>query len=644
MATEAPEASPGIGASADRLARAHFRIASLFLVVAALCGLLLAVQLSAPDFLNSGVFSYGRLQPLFGNAALFGWLTIALIGAIYYVLPRLTGNDLQEEGLALLSLLLLTLSVIAGLVGVAIGESQGLVGFEFPWYVDVGMIAAFAGVTRVVTVSASRHREVHVYISVWFFQAAVWWLLFAYVVGSLGWFKGADLALANRFAAAAVLFLWVLPAGLGLAYYLVPKVTGNPLYSDQLARVSFWSLAGSFAWVGTFSLTFGPGGDFLETITAVFAIAILVPVMATLTVLALSVDWARLPEAGPVKYVLAGLVFFALLAVQIPALAFRSSSSVLQFTTWTEATFVITVLGAGTLWVMGLVRSVQDGRETGSELYLVAGGAGTLVGVLWVGGLLTGFTWASAPPSEEFVNAGEGFVNTTAQLAGFDTLRWVAWVALAGGLVLFAVRTLRRRSWAFDPVLDPSPDTGDPDPTDLTPGRLAFGALLVIGIAFLTTVVLPALDASDEEPSLLAVSARDYEMFKASEASPQAAALLGDLGLDPVRVSQGWELYVSEGCQYCHTQQVRANVTDVGLGAVTQRRDILLESPVVLGVQRLGPDLMHAGSRPFTEDVAWVRDHLADPRADRSWSAMPSYDYLSDDELDALAQYVVSLR
>lgn len=644
MTTEEREAPPALGAGADRLARIHFRTAAAFLIVAAVAGLLLAVQLSAPDFLNSGPLSYGRLQPVFTNAALFGWLTIALVGAIYYVLPRLTGSELQDQGLALLSLLLLTASVGVGLAAVALGETQGLINFEFPWYADVGMIAALAGVVRVVSRSASRHREARVYISVWFFQAAVWWLLFAYVVGSLGWFNGTDLALANRFSASALLVLWVVPAGLGLAYYIVPKLTDTPLYSDQLARVSFWSLAGSFAWVGTASLTFGPGPDFLETITAVFAIAVLVPIMATVAVLLLSVDWRRLREAAPVKYVLAGLLFFALLGVQIPALAFRSSSSVVQFTTWVEATFVLTVFGAGTLWVMGLVRSLQDRRGTGPEFYLVAGGTGVVTGILWIGGLLTGFTWASAAPSEEFVNAGEDFVNTTAQLTGFDTLRWIAWLGLAAGLVLFAVRTLRGGAWTFAPVLAPTADAGDPDPADLSPGRVAAAAVLTIGVAFLTAVVIPALDASDEEPSLLAVAARDYQAYADGRAAPQAVALFDELGLDARRVADGWELYISEGCQYCHTQQVRANVTDVGLGPVTQRGDIQLEAPIVLGVQRLGPDLMHAGSRPLSGDIDWVRGHLADPRGDRSWSAMPSYDYLTDDELEALAQYVVSLR
>jgi mono/diheme cytochrome c family protein len=229
-------------------------------------------------------------------------------------------------------------------------------------------------------------------------------------------------------------------------------------------------------------------------------------------------------------------------------------------------------------------------------------------------------------------------------MAGFDTVRWAAWVLVAAGLVWSGWRTLKARSWDFAPLGELSEGELDDEPGAVAPDKVALAAVLVIGVAFITTVLLPALDSSDEQPSSRAVTTRDYEAFADGAPAPQASVFLGELGLDPLAVAEGRELYVSEGCVYCHTQQVRANVADVGLGPVTLREDVMLASPALLGRIRLGPDLSHAGARPPTSDVAWVRDHLSDPRRDRGWSAMPSYDYLSDDELNALAQYIVSLH
>ena len=70
--------------------------------------------------------------------------------------------------------------------------------------------------------------------------------------------------------------------------------------------------------------------------------------------------------------------------------------------------------------------------------------------------------------------------------------------------------------------------------------------------------------------------------------------------------------------------------------------DYVNEAPALIGTQRLGPDLMHVGSR--IEDPGGLGDHLDDPAATRRWSIMPSYRYLTQGDLDALSEYLLSLR
>jgi cbb3-type cytochrome oxidase cytochrome c subunit len=55
-----------------------------------------------------------------------------------------------------------------------------------------------------------------------------------------------------------------------------------------------------------------------------------------------------------------------------------------------------------------------------------------------------------------------------------------------------------------------------------------------------------------------------------------------------------------------------------------------------------GPDLTHVGSR--LPDVQWHIRHLRDPQAVVPGSAMPAYGHLSEEDLRALAQYMVSLK
>ena len=39
-----------------------------------------------------------------------------------------------------------------------------------------------------------------------------------------------------------VLGLWITPVAAAIAYYVIPKVTGNPLYSHRIGHLHFWSI------------------------------------------------------------------------------------------------------------------------------------------------------------------------------------------------------------------------------------------------------------------------------------------------------------------------------------------------------------------------------------------------------------------
>jgi cbb3-type cytochrome c oxidase subunit II len=121
---------------------------------------------------------------------------------------------------------------------------------------------------------------------------------------------------------------------------------------------------------------------------------------------------------------------------------------------------------------------------------------------------------------------------------------------------------------------------------------------------------------------------------------------------------RGIDIYRKEGCVYCHTQQVRKLASD-------QRRYgwRLVEAPPsesweyvndkdhILGTKRTGPDLARVGGKYSSE---WHWAHFKDPRnmgekfPNRKGiyervSIMPSFKYLSDDEIKDLTAYIQTL-
>lgn len=89
---------------------------------------------------------------------------------------------------------------------------------------------------------------------------------------------------------------------------------------------------------------------------------------------------------------------------------------------------------------------------------------------------------------------------------------------------------------------------------------------------------------------------------------------------------RGRDIYVSEGCEYCHTQNVRPLKQDEAFGRPSVAGDYAYDTPELLGDHRNGPDLTNIGGRQSS--TAWQYIHLWDPRAVVHESIMPRYTWL----------------
>ncbi len=112
----------------------------------------------------------------------------------------------------------------------------------------------------------------------------------------------------------------------------------------------------------------------------------------------------------------------------------------------------------------------------------------------------------------------------------------------------------------------------------------------------------------------------------------QIAAIPPQPGLRPYthEEAHGREVYIREGCMYCHSQQTRPE----GFGADQARRwgrpsvpgDYFYDQPHLLGTMRTGPDLLNIGARQPSR--AWHLSHLYNPRLVVKQSIMPPFPWL----------------
>jgi cytochrome c oxidase cbb3-type subunit 2 len=99
-------------------------------------------------------------------------------------------------------------------------------------------------------------------------------------------------------------------------------------------------------------------------------------------------------------------------------------------------------------------------------------------------------------------------------------------------------------------------------------------------------------------------------------------------GVEPLTElqSEGREVYVANGCSYCHTQQVRPLDEDKVFGRPSAPGDFKYQTPELLGSERTGPDLTNIGMRQPSS--VWQYIHLYNPRAVVPESIMPPFDWL----------------
>ncbi len=98
---------------------------------------------------------------------------------------------------------------------------------------------------------------------------------------------------------------------------------------------------------------------------------------------------------------------------------------------------------------------------------------------------------------------------------------------------------------------------------------------------------------------------------------------------------QGLELYKANGCVYCHSQFTRPN--DHSTSRASRAGQYVYDQPHQLGTLRTGPDLGNIGLK---RGDFWEREHLKFPRKYTPNTIMPSFSFLTEQELDAIVAYL----
>ncbi len=234
----------------------------------------------------------------------------------------------------------------------------------------------------------------------------------------------------------------MIAAVVGLLLYLVPDLVGGHLFSEKLGRVGFWTLILSGGAAGYARFTHGPAADWLETVAIVLGLILVITAIATFSNVVGSARgrWESVSKSIPLRFALAAGLLLPIPIVVAAAGGFRAAASIVGLTSWWDGTSFFLLFGIGGWGTAAFVyavlprllgRSVYDEGLARRHLRLSLLGVVSTSVLLWISGLVSGFTWAGGNYSGAFVNTGEGFFQTTLAVSPL----WI--LILVGVLITF---------------------------------------------------------------------------------------------------------------------------------------------------------------------------------------------------------------
>jgi cytochrome c oxidase cbb3-type subunit I len=444
-------------AEVDRSCRAPvtllFLCSALWLIIGLLMAMISSAQMHAPGmFANAESLTFGRMRPAATNALIYGFALQAGWAMALWMIARLGRVPLAGGGVIILATLFWNFGVKLGVAGILGGDSTGFELLEMPRYAAPILFLAYSaiGVCGIVTLHARRERSL--YFSHWLLFAALLWFPWIYSTAELLLIyfpvRGVFQTAINLWFANNLIELCLGPMGLAAVFYFIPKLTGRPLYSVQVAAIAFWTLLFFGSLGGLYAGL--PLPKWMTTVSILATVLLLVPLAAmafNLKQTTAGVERGLCKSNLPLRFICAGTVFYFIAELLRVAGSLRSVNEVTRLTLFNPGVAALELYGFFLMVALGAFYYIQPricDTNWASEKAIRFHFGATLLGVvlaaipLLIGGVIQGFRIRN--PSADFPSIARGLV----PFIGLSTVGLTI-LALAQLRFLFSFAGLLRR-------------------------------------------------------------------------------------------------------------------------------------------------------------------------------------------------------
>jgi cytochrome c oxidase cbb3-type subunit 1 len=431
-----------------------FTNAAFWLLASTLFGMLAAVKLIKPDFIcDAACLTYGRMQPAHLTALVYGWGIQVALGISLWLMARRTANELRGGQGSLITLgVLWNVAVTAGIFGILGGAQTSIEWLEMPkaiWIVMGVILLVFSW--RILSLAARAKRAEGFMVTNWYLIGSslwiVWilWTAIALLGGNLD--LGALGAGISAWYVHGMILLFFVPVGLGSAYYFIPKITGKPIHSAELAKMGFWILAIVAGWAGMQRYMNGPLPAWMTSVGSMAGVLLLIPVALVavnhhLTTLG---SHSQVATSPALRFTFFGALFYPVSSLILALISASFTGTKLEFTHAWYGYQIVAVYGFFSMIAFGAIYYIVP-RLAGCEwlsvrlirnhFWFSVYGIGTVVVTSMVGGIQQGAA------TNDAANWAADFVGPVLSSQPYMAARAVAWALILWSNAWFLIHLL----------------------------------------------------------------------------------------------------------------------------------------------------------------------------------------------------------
>jgi cytochrome c oxidase cbb3-type subunit I/II len=613
--------------------------------VALVVGILAALQMAFP-FFNLGIefTSFGRVRPVHTNAVIFAFIGNAMYAGVYYSLQRVLKARMFSDFLSKLNFwgwqLIIVLAALTLLTGFTTGKEYA----ELEWPIDIliALIWVAFGWNMIGTII--KRRVKHIYAAVWWYLATFIGVAVLHIVNSIEIpvsilksypiYAGAQDAVVQWWYGHNAVAFFLTTPWLGLMYYYLPKASGRPIYSYQLSIVHFWALIFIYMWSGPHHLLFQSLPDWVQALGVTFSIMLIAPSWGGMIngFLTLRGAWDKVRDSAALKFMVVAITAYGMATLEGPMMSLKSVNAISHFTDWTIAHTHIAGMGwnGGLIfgmiyWLVPKMFKTNLYSEKLANIHFWIATLGILlfaIPLYWAG--ITQWLMLREYNSDGLL-VYPNFVETSSRLIQMYHFRIVGGVLFLVGFILFLfniVKTIKignlvNNEAAEAPALENNEKRNSSSETIhrwLERKSIRFAILVFIALVVGGAVqIIPMMKVESNVPKISSV--KPY--------SPLELA--------------GRDVYISNGCYNCHSQQVRPLRYETDrYGEYSKIGEFVYDHPFQWGSRRSGPDLARAGyiGSSTYKTAIWHYNHFMKPLEMIPQTIMPAYTWLADKEVN----------